>query len=119
MVLFSRLAFAAASIAGVVAAPWDPTSKYSTHRTRIITRDLSTGIYHPENVYKTYNAGVVTPLKKRGDDGTVEENASSFIMQELNIGENDFQIRSSATTDTGGHVWVQQVVVSRSFCLMI
>lgn len=114
MVLFSRLALVAASVAGAVAAPWDPTSKYSTHRTRMITRDLSIGTYHPENVYKTFGAGVVTPLKKRGDEGSVEENASSFIMEELNIGEDDFEILSSATTDTGGHVWVQQMVVSTS-----
>lgn len=85
----------------------------------MLSRDLHTEVYYPENVFKTYGTGVETPLKKRGEGGSVEESASSFIIQELGVGENDFAIRSSAITDTGGHVWVQQLVVSNPQCLEV
>lgn len=59
-----------------------------------------------------------TPLKKRGHVASIEDSASSFIEEQLNVGSGDFKIRSSATTDTGGHVWVQQVVVRGHFVLI-
>ncbi|KIM34310.1 hypothetical protein M408DRAFT_93800 [Serendipita vermifera MAFF 305830] len=110
MAIFSKLALAAASVAGVAAAPWDTSSKFATHRSRMVSRDLHVESYHPENIYKTFGAGVETPLKKRGQTGSIEDSASSFIENELGIGSDGFRIRSSATTDSGGHVWAQQVV---------
>ena len=111
MAIFSKLALAAASIAGVAAAPWEPSSKFATHRSRMVTRDVHVESYHPENIYKTFGDGVETPLKKRGQTGSIEDSASSFIESQLGIGSNGFRIRSSTTTDTGGHVWFQQLVV--------
>jgi extracellular elastinolytic metalloproteinase len=111
MAIFSRLALAAASFAAVAAAPWDRSSKYSTHRTRIVSRDFHVESYHPENIYKTYGDGIETPLKKRGQSGSIEESASSFIESQLGIGAESFKVRSSTSTDIGGHVYFQQVVV--------
>jgi len=111
MAIFNKLALAAASVAAVAAAPWDPSSKYSTHRTRIVSRDFHVESYHPENIYKTYGDGIETPLKKRGQPGSIEDSASSFIESELGIGAGSFKVRSSTSTDAGGHVYFQQVVV--------
>ncbi|PVG04499.1 putative extracellular elastinolytic metallo proteinase precursor [Serendipita vermifera] len=110
MVLFSKLTIAAASVAGASASPWLQSAKHATHRHRHVSRDLQLELYHPENVYKTFGRGVETPLKKRGQTGSIEDSASSFIMEELNVNSDGFRIRSSASTDTGGHVWAQQVV---------
>jgi extracellular elastinolytic metalloproteinase len=124
MAIFSKLALAAASVAGVAAAPWEPSSKLSTHRTRMVSRDLHVESYHPENIYKTFGDGVETPFKKRGQTGSIEQSASSFIESQLGIGADGFKIRSSANTENGGHVYFQQVVVctnsslSRSFVLI-
>lgn len=111
MVLFTRLALVAASIAGVVAMPWDASAKYATHRVRKLSRDLYTETYHPENIYKTYGAGIESPLKKRGEVGSVEDQAVSFLTQELGLAATDFKIRTSATTDTGVHVWAHRIIV--------
>jgi extracellular elastinolytic metalloproteinase len=111
MATFSKLALAAASLVAVSAAPWDPSSKYATHRTRMVSRDFHVESYHPENIYKTYGDGIETPLKKRGQPGSIEDSASSFIESELGIGAGSFKVHSSTSTDTGGHVFFQQVVV--------
>lgn len=93
MAIFSKLALAAASLAAVAAAPWDSSSKYSTHRTRMISRDFYVESYHPENIYKTYGDGIETPLKKRGLPGSIEDSGSSFIENELGIGAGSFKVR--------------------------
>ncbi|KAG9058167.1 hypothetical protein FS842_000921 [Serendipita sp. 407] len=110
MVIFSKLALAAASIAGAAAAPWESTSKHGTHRARQVARDLQVESYHPPNTYKTFGSGVESPLKKRGEPASIEDSAASFIEEQLNIPRDGFRIRSSASTDKGGHVWAQQVV---------
>jgi hypothetical protein len=111
MAIFSKLAIATASVAAVAAAPWEPSSKYSTHGTRMVSRDFHVETYHPENIYKTYGDGIETPLKKRGQPGTIEDSAASFVQSQLSIGAESFKVRSSASTDIGGHVYFQQVVV--------
>ncbi|KAG8799797.1 hypothetical protein FRC17_007043, partial [Serendipita sp. 399] len=110
MVIFSKLAFAAASIAGAAAAPYEPSTKHASHRARHVARDLRVESYHPVSTYKTFGAGVETPLKKRGEPASIEDSAASFIEEQLDISRDGFRIRSSASTDQGGHVWVQQVV---------
>jgi extracellular elastinolytic metalloproteinase len=111
MASFSKLAFAAASVVAVSSAPWDPSSRYSTHHTRVVSHDLQVESYHPENIYKTYGDGIESPLKKRGQPGSIEDSASSFIESELGIGAESFKVRSSTSTDIGGHVYFQRVVV--------
>jgi hypothetical protein len=111
MAIFSKLILATASVVAVGAAPWEPSSKYSTHGTRIVSRDSQVETYHPENIYKIFGDGIETPLKKRGEPGTIEDSASSFVESQLGIGAEGFKIRSSAATDIGGHVYFQQVVV--------
>lgn len=119
MTLFTKLALTAASIAGVLAMPYEPSAKHATHRRRMVSRGLGVEIYHPENTFQTFDAGVETPLKKRGEVISIEESAASFIEEQLNISQGDFKIRSSSSTDTGGHVWVQQVVVRTEATLII
>ncbi|KAG8771054.1 hypothetical protein FRC15_003655, partial [Serendipita sp. 397] len=59
----------------------------------------------------TFGSGVATPLKKRGEPaGSIEQSAASFIEDELKLDSSEYRIRSSASTETGGAVWVQQVV---------
>lgn len=96
-------------IACVSAAPWKHSSRYATHRVRQLS-DKTLESYHPATTYRTFGPGVASPLKKRGESGTLEENAASFIKEELNVSADGFRIRSSASTDAGGHVWAQQLV---------
>ena len=111
MVIFSKLALAAASIAGVAAIPFEPSVKHATHRMRRVTRDLHVESYHPPNTYKTFGSvGIASPLKKRGQVASIEDSAIAFIEEQLNVSKDGFRIRSSASTESGGHVWVQQVV---------
>jgi extracellular elastinolytic metalloproteinase len=111
MVSFSKLVLTTASAVVVAAAPWEPSSKYSTHGTKIVSRDFYVETYHPENIYKTFGDGVETPLKKRGEPGSIENSASSFVESQLGVGAEGFKIRSSSSTDIGGHVYFQQLVV--------
>ncbi|CAG7847124.1 Extracellular metalloproteinase MEP; AltName: Full=Elastinolytic metalloproteinase MEP; AltName: Full=Fungalysin MEP; Flags: Precursor [Serendipita indica DSM 11827] len=111
MVLFSKLALAAASIAAVSAAPWEPSVKLSTHRPRAVSDDLTVESFHPTNIYETYGTGVTTPLKKRGEpSGSIEQSAASFVEEKLQLSSGEYNIRSSANTETGGSVWIQQLV---------
>jgi extracellular elastinolytic metalloproteinase len=111
MAIFSKLVLTMASVVVVAAAPWEPSSRYSTHGTKIVSRDFHVETYHPKNIYKTFGDGIETPLNKRGEPGSIEDSASSFIESQLGIGAEGFRIRSSSSTDIGGHVYFQQVVV--------
>ncbi|CCA66744.1 probable extracellular elastinolytic metalloproteinase precursor [Serendipita indica DSM 11827] len=64
----------------------------------------------PIATFVTYGAGVESPLKKRGQVASIEDSAISFVEEQLNISKDGFRVRSSASTESGGHVWVQQVV---------
>ncbi|KAG8831426.1 hypothetical protein FRC17_003162, partial [Serendipita sp. 399] len=111
MVLFTKFALVAASLAAVTAAPWEPSSILSNHRRRDVADGVSVESYHPTNIYKTFGAGIATPLKKRGEPaGSIEESAASFVEEQLSIDSSEYRIRSSASTETGGAVWVQRVV---------
>ncbi|KAG8802662.1 hypothetical protein FRC17_006368, partial [Serendipita sp. 399] len=110
MVLFSKLAISAASAVAVVAGPWKRSVRYATHGSRQLSGTYDVESYHPASTYKTYGKGVAFPFKKRGEQGTIEQNAAAFIEQELNIGSDKYRIRSSSTTETGGSVWIQEVV---------
>ncbi|CAG7847122.1 Extracellular metalloproteinase 2; AltName: Full=Elastinolytic metalloproteinase MEP2; AltName: Full=Fungalysin MEP2; Flags: Precursor [Serendipita indica DSM 11827] len=114
MPVFSKLALTASVslFAGLaVAAPWDPTVKYSTHRVRQVAPSDHVESYHPPNKFVTYTNGVETPLKKRdGPFTTMEASAVSFLEQQLNMGTDGFRVRSTASTDVSGHVWAQQMM---------
>ncbi|KAG8811816.1 hypothetical protein FRC19_003575, partial [Serendipita sp. 401] len=111
MVRITKFTLVSASIAAVSAAPWDQSSILSTHRRRDVADGSIVESYHPTNIYKTFGSGVATPLKKRGEPaGSIEESAASFIEEELKLDSSEYRIRSSASTETGGAVWVQQVV---------
>lgn len=101
----------AAYIAGCVAAP--PRSNgfnIGTHRIRDIGGQ-SVSMYHPEGVYKTFGIGVEAPAKKRGVS-SAEDNALSFLMQELGVSGDALEIRTSANTDMGERIWAHQMIVS-------
>ncbi|KAG8817224.1 hypothetical protein FRC17_011320 [Serendipita sp. 399] len=110
MAIFSKLALVAASVAGVVAAPWDPSTRLSTHRTRQITRDLHVESYHPPSIYKTFSGSGFAPPVKRSLTASIADSATSFLTQELNVGADGFKIQSTAQTDIGTHVWAQRIV---------
>ena len=118
MVLFSKLALAAASIAAVSAAPWAQSAKLSTHRVRAVSDSLTVESFHPVSIYETYDTGVASPLKKRGEpSGSIEQSAASFVEEKLQLSSGEYNIRSSANTETGGSVWIQQLIVSFSIHL--
>lgn len=62
---------------------------------------------HPPAVYRTFGKGTTSPLKKRG---TLEQAATAFIESELGLSSDGYRVRASASTTTGGNVWVQRVV---------
>ncbi|QRV79322.1 extracellular metalloproteinase MEP [Ceratobasidium sp. AG-Ba] len=102
MAFLVKLAAVAALIAqGVVAAPWDPVSRHTTHRVRSVgTQGAKFQSYHPEPVFETYGvSGVDHPLTKRGVAGTPQEAAKAFLEEKLGVAPDALGHKSGHASD--------------------
>ncbi|QRV93971.1 extracellular metalloproteinase MEP [Ceratobasidium sp. AG-Ba] len=102
MAFLVKLAAIAALIAqGVVAAPWDPVSRHTTHRVRSVgTQGAKFQSYHPEPVFETYGvSGVDHPLTKRGVAGTPQEAAKAFLEEKLGVAPDALGHKSGHASD--------------------
>ncbi|KAF8671508.1 extracellular metalloproteinase MEP [Rhizoctonia solani] len=100
MALIRVLASIALMIAsGVVAAPWDVTSRHTTHRVRSVgPSKVKLTSYHPPATFEAYGVeGVAHPLAKRGvTDASSAEAAKSFLEDKLGV-------KADALSHKGGH----------------
>ncbi|CAE6377925.1 unnamed protein product [Rhizoctonia solani] len=100
MVSLRALASVALMIAsGVIAAPWDVTSRHTTHRVRTVgPSKVKLTSYHPPATFEAYGVeGVAHPLAKRGvTDASSAEAAKSFLEEKLGI-------KADALSHKGGH----------------
>ncbi|CEL54202.1 hypothetical protein RSOLAG1IB_11600 [Rhizoctonia solani AG-1 IB] len=106
MAPFVELAAVALLISsGVIAAPWDPMIKHTTHRSRSVgPKGVKASVYQPESTYETYGVdGIDHPLSKRGIKVSPGEAAKSFLASKLGIDLNGL-VRKTGHTDNGTQV---------------
>ncbi|KAG8743260.1 hypothetical protein FRC10_012304 [Ceratobasidium sp. 414] len=112
MAPLAKLAAVAMMIAsGVVAAPWDPISRQSTHRVRSVgPQGTKLQTYHPEPVFETYGVdGVDHPLTKRGiKDASSVAAAKSFLESKLGVSADAVGHRSGSRSDIAEHEYFRQ-----------
>ncbi|KAG9074930.1 hypothetical protein FRC06_010373, partial [Ceratobasidium sp. 370] len=112
MAPLSKLATIAMMIAsGIVAAPWDPISRHTTHRVRSIgPQGTKFQAYHPEPVFETYGVnGVDHPLAKRGiKDANSAAAAKAFLESKLGVPADALAHRSGSNSDVAEHEYFHQ-----------
>lgn len=116
MAPLAKLAALALMIAsGVVAAPWDPVTRHTTHRVRSVgPQGTKFQAYHPEPVFETYGVeGVDHPLTKRGikDAGSAAA-AKAFLESKLGVSADALSHRSGSSSDVADHEYFHQQLVS-------
>ncbi|KAK7457928.1 hypothetical protein VKT23_010275 [Stygiomarasmius scandens] len=89
------------------AIPWPRTIKHSTHRIKVVGRELHLETFHPRSNFKTYGDGIDHPaLIKRG---SLQEKCMSFVQSQLNITDSaNLGWRSGFTSDIAEFGYVRQ-----------
>ncbi|KAG8700995.1 hypothetical protein FRC08_004337 [Ceratobasidium sp. 394] len=104
-------AIATMTASGVVAAPWDPVSRHTTHRVRSVgSQGAKFQAYHPEPVFETYGVdGVDHPLTKRGvkDAGSTAA-AKAFLESKLGVAADALAHKSGSRSDIAEHEYFHQ-----------
>ncbi|KAG9089171.1 hypothetical protein FRC07_012388, partial [Ceratobasidium sp. 392] len=112
MAPLAKLAAVAMMIAsGVVAAPWDPVSRHTTHGVRSVGPQGATfQSYHPEPVFETYGTeGVDHPLTKRGvKDATSAAAAKAFLESKFGLSADALAHRTGSNSDVAEHEYFHQ-----------
>ncbi|KAF8601974.1 hypothetical protein BDV93DRAFT_474962 [Ceratobasidium sp. AG-I] len=111
MAYFAKLAAVAVLIAsGVVAAPWDPVARHTTHRTRAVGPDkVNINAYQPESTFETYGvAGVDHPLSKRAIKASPEEAAKTFLESKLGVDSNGLIRKTGHSSDAVANEYFRQ-----------
>jgi extracellular elastinolytic metalloproteinase len=116
MAPLAKLAAVALMIAsGVVAAPWDPVSRHTTHRVRSVgPQKAQFQSYHPPSTFEAYGTeGVDHPLTKRGikDAGSTEA-AKAFLASKLGVSADAIFHKSGSNSDVAEHEYFHQQLVS-------
>ncbi|KAG9094550.1 hypothetical protein FRC06_010710, partial [Ceratobasidium sp. 370] len=104
---------AALIASGVVAAPWDPVSRHTTHRVRTVgPNKVKLMSYHPPTTYETYGVqGVDHPLAKRGIKGASEVDAAkSFLESKLGIAADALSAKSGYTSGGTSFQYFRQTI---------
>lgn len=109
MATISKLSFIAAALSGVLAAPLDGTSKFTTHRSHMSVRGIQLPSYHPASVYETFGDGIDHPLAKRADV-TSEDAAISFLEGKLGFKKGSFKYKTGFKGEGATHVYVKQSI---------
>ncbi|CAE6394968.1 unnamed protein product [Rhizoctonia solani] len=114
MVALPTLASIALMIAsGVIAAPWDTTSRHTTHRVRTVgPSKVKLTSYHPPAKFETYGMeGEVHPLAKRGVvDALSVDAAKSFLENKLGIQAKDLSYKGGHKSDNVSYEYFRQVL---------
>lgn len=123
MAPLAKLAAIALMIAsGVIAAPWDTTSRHTTHRVRSVgPNKVQIQSYHPPSAFETYGAGVDHPLTKRGiKDANSADAAKAFLESQLGVSADAISHKGGSNSDVAEHEYFrQQFVRIILFCYAI
>ncbi|CAE6475441.1 unnamed protein product [Rhizoctonia solani] len=86
---------------GVVAAPWNPIVRYTTHHSRSVgPHGVQASVYQPESTFETYGVnGMDHPLSKRAIQATPEEAAKAFLESKLGVGPENLSRRTGHADD--------------------
>ncbi|KAF8608678.1 hypothetical protein BDV93DRAFT_518742 [Ceratobasidium sp. AG-I] len=98
---------------GVIAAPWDPVSRHTTHRVRSVGPEKAQfQSYHPPATFETFGTdGVDHPLTKRGvKDANSAEAAKAFLESKLGVGADAIAHKSGSNSDVAEHQYFRQQV---------
>ncbi|KAG9098705.1 hypothetical protein FRC06_006056 [Ceratobasidium sp. 370] len=108
------LATIAALIAsGVIAAPWNPISRHTTHQVRTVgPNKVKLTSYHPPTTYETYGVqGVDHPLTKRGIKGASHVDAAkSFLESKLGVAADALSQKSGHNSDDAPFQYFRQTI---------
>ncbi|CAE6394155.1 unnamed protein product [Rhizoctonia solani] len=112
MVSVRGLAAVALMIAsGAIAAPWDPTTRYTTHSVRSVgPNKVKVTTYSPPATFETYGVdGVVHPLAKRGiADASPADAAKSFLESKLGIKADGLSRKGGHSSDVASFEYFRQ-----------
>ncbi|CAE6451706.1 unnamed protein product [Rhizoctonia solani] len=111
MALLAKLATLALMIAsGVVAAPWYPRSRHTTHNLfEVGPRKVQFQSYHPPSTFETYGDGIDHPLTKRGfTDADPAEAAKAFLESKFGVSADAISHRSGSSSDIAKHEYFRQ-----------
>lgn len=100
-------------VSGVIAAPWDLTTRYTTHRVRSVgPNKVQTQSYHPPSTFETFGTGVDHPLTKRGiKDANSAEAAKAFLESKLGVSANAISHKGGSNSDVAEHEYFRQQIV--------
>ena len=116
MAPLAKLAAVALMIAsGVIAAPWDPVSRHTTHRVRSVGPEKAEfQSYHPPATFETFGTdGIDHPLTKRGvKDANSAEAAKAFLESKLGVAPDTIAHKTGSNSDVAEHQYFRQQVVS-------
>ncbi|KAI0824948.1 Fungalysin metallopeptidase-domain-containing protein [Trametes gibbosa] len=105
--VFASVFLAVLCATTATAVPYPLNSKFATHHTREISRDLKVEAYHPESSFETFGEGIEHPLSKRAD-ASVEDSAIAFIQSRAGVDPEAVHIRSAFEGEAAHHVYVKQ-----------
>ncbi|CUA71508.1 hypothetical protein RSOLAG22IIIB_09638 [Rhizoctonia solani] len=112
MVSVRGLAAVALMIAcGAIAAPWDPTTRYTTHSVRSVgPNKVKVTTYSPPATFETYGVdGVVHPLAKRGiTDASPADAAKSFLESKLGVKADGLSRKGGHSSDIASFEYFRQ-----------
>ncbi|QRV93482.1 extracellular metalloproteinase MEP [Ceratobasidium sp. AG-Ba] len=97
---------------GVIAAPWNPTSRYATHRVRAVGPDnVKLTTYHPPGVFQTFGAGIDLPLSNRStNDISPSQLAQQFLEEKLGVTPSDLLGRSGHASGSESFEYFSQAI---------
>ncbi|KAF8623300.1 hypothetical protein AX17_007472 [Amanita inopinata Kibby_2008] len=105
--LFSSVFLAIVYASTALSAPWQQSSKFTTHRTREITPGFTLETFHPASTYETFGEGIDHPLSKRANSA-MPDSARSFVASQLGIPENTIAYKSGFTGKVASHAYLRQ-----------
>ncbi|RDB18672.1 Extracellular metalloproteinase mep [Hypsizygus marmoreus] len=90
-----------------MAVPYPAHSKFSTHRSRIVGRDVEIETYHPATTYETFGEGIDHPLSKRADS-TIKDSAIAFAESHLKVDAKGISFKSAFSGEVTKHAFLRQ-----------
>ncbi|TFK32706.1 Fungalysin metallopeptidase-domain-containing protein [Crucibulum laeve] len=104
---FTSVFLAVVYASSASAAPWPASSKFGTHRTRNVARDVQIETFHPVSNFETFGDGIDHPLSKRSDPD-LEEAAIAFAGSHLSIDPNTIAFKSGFSGEVAQHAFLRQ-----------
>lgn len=125
--LLQSILLAIAYTTATIASPMPAGAKHSTHGIREIGSGLKVEVFYPPSAYKvcivvtnvtvlivltltltqTFSQGIGHNHRKR-ENATIDEAAVAFVVSQLNMKEDDIQIKATSESPIAKFAYVQQ-----------